>query len=188
LLACYSTAVRRYFPLSRQPLTSPDDGSLISGLQAFDAWHEDLGNPDGIGIGLLNASGAISGFVVGPIITYIDETFGRKWGIRCGWRETPVCGDPSADDPSLWLHHPHRLGHRLYCRSIGRQRICPWVDRPSLLCTPVHNADIAVFITGRVIIGFGLASFLMTSLVVVQEITHPRSRSTVAQSWVSDLL
>jgi hypothetical protein len=72
--------------LSRQPLTSPDDGSLISGLQAFDAWHEDLGNPDGIGIGLLNASGAISGFVVGPIITYIDEKFGRKWGIRCEWR------------------------------------------------------------------------------------------------------
>jgi hypothetical protein len=52
----------------------------------------------------------------------------------------------------------------------------------------VHDVDIAVFITGRVIIGFGLASFLMTSLVVVQEITHPRSRSTVAQSWVSDLV
>lgn len=32
--------------------------------------------------------------------------------------------------------------------------------------------------------GFGLASFLMTSLIVVQEIPHPRSRSFVAQSWV----
>ncbi len=41
-----------------------------------------------------------------------------------------------------------------------------------------------VFITGRTIIGLGLASFLMTSLIVVQEIPHPRSRSFVAQSWV----
>lgn len=40
-----------------------------------------------------------------------------------------------------------------------------------------------MFVVGRFFIGFGLASFLMTSLVVVQEITHPRSRSIVAQSW-----
>jgi len=42
-----------------------------------------------------------------------------------------------------------------------------------------------VFVIGRFIIGFGLASFLMTSLVVVQEIPHPRSRSIIAQSWNS---
>jgi hypothetical protein len=33
----------------------------------------------------------------------------------------------------------------------------------------------------------GLASFLMTSLVVVQEITHPRSRAAIAASWVGCL-
>lgn len=60
-----------------------DDGSLIAGLQAFDSWHEDLGHPNGTRIGLLNATGFLSGLVVGPIITYIDEHFGRKWGIRC---------------------------------------------------------------------------------------------------------
>lgn len=42
-----------------------------------------------------------------------------------------------------------------------------------------------MFIVGRLIIGLGLASFLMTSLVVVQEITHPHSRESVAQSWDS---
>lgn len=42
-----------------------------------------------------------------------------------------------------------------------------------------------VFVTGRVIIGFGLAAFLMTSMITVQEITHPRSRGVVAQSWNS---
>ena len=62
---------------------SLDDGTLISGLQAFGAWHDDLGDPDGALIGLLNAMGFISGFFVGPIITWIDETWGRKWGIRC---------------------------------------------------------------------------------------------------------
>jgi hypothetical protein len=60
-----------------------DDGTLISGLQTFDSWHEDLGNPSGALIGLLNACGAISGLIVGPIIAWIDETFGRRWGIRC---------------------------------------------------------------------------------------------------------
>lgn len=43
----------------------------------------------------------------------------------------------------------------------------------------------AVFVVGRFIIGFGLASFLMTSLTMVQEITHPRTRGIVAGSWNS---
>jgi MFS family permease len=42
-----------------------------------------------------------------------------------------------------------------------------------------------VFVTGRVVIGFGLAAFLMTSMITVQEIAHPRSRGFVAQSWNS---
>ena len=64
-------------------LMQADDGSLIAGLQAFDSWHADLGEPDGVRIGLLNATGFLSGLVVGPLITYIDEHMGRKWGIRC---------------------------------------------------------------------------------------------------------
>lgn len=41
----------------------------------------------------------------------------------------------------------------------------------------------SVFLVGRFIIGFGQASFYMTSLAIVQEITHPHSRETVAQAW-----
>lgn len=53
-----------------------------------------------------------------------------------------------------------------------------------ILGSPRNSADPrSVFITGRVIIGFGLASFLMTSLIVVQEITHPRTRSLHAHAW-----
>jgi hypothetical protein len=53
----------------------------------MDSWKADLGfdleYPDRTKIGLLNACGNLSGFVVGPIITWIDEKYGRKWGIRC---------------------------------------------------------------------------------------------------------
>jgi hypothetical protein len=69
------------------PLTTAslpvDDGTIISGLQAMDPWQADLGYPNRTKIGLLNACGNMSGFVVGPIITWIDEKYGRKWGIRC---------------------------------------------------------------------------------------------------------
>lgn len=125
------------------------DGTLIAGLQAFDAWHDDLGNPDGALIGLLNAAGFLSGFVVGPFITYIDEHFGRKWGIRF-------------------------YG---YTVTIGTVI--------SVIAGTSGANGYALFIVGRLIMGLGLASFLMTSLVVVQEITHPHSRSAVAQSWDS---
>lgn len=125
------------------------DGNLISGLQAFDYWYQDLGNPDGLRIGLLNASGNMAGLVVGPLITYIDETWGRRWGIRF-------------------------YG---YCILIGSVIGC-------IAGVPGVNGY-GIFIAGRIIIGFGLASFLMTSLVLVQEVTHPRTRETVAQSWNS---
>lgn len=43
----------------------------------------------------------------------------------------------------------------------------------------------AVFIVGRAVLGLGLAAYLLTSQVMIQEVPHPRSRSFVAQSWVS---
>jgi hypothetical protein len=67
-----------------------DEGSVIAGLQAFPAWQEDLNYPTGARLGALNACGQIAGLVVGPVIAYIDENFGRKWGIRCTSPCTPV--------------------------------------------------------------------------------------------------
>jgi SP family sugar:H+ symporter-like MFS transporter len=43
----------------------------------------DLNYPTGARLGALNACGQIAGLVVGPVIAYIDEHYGRKWGIRC---------------------------------------------------------------------------------------------------------
>lgn len=72
-----------------------DEDSIIAGLQAFDAWHEDLGNPSPAQIGALNACPSISGLVVGPIIAYIDEHYGRRWGIRCKSASLCVMNRPS---------------------------------------------------------------------------------------------
>ncbi|KAH7878439.1 putative hexose transport-related protein [Lentinula edodes] len=125
------------------------DGSLVSGLQASDAWQADLGYPDGVRLGLLNAIGSISGLFVGPIITYIDENLGRRWGIR-------------------FYGYTMLIGSVIGC------------------IAGVSGANgYGLFVAGRAIIGLGLASFLMTSLIVVQEITHPRSREAIAASWDS---
>lgn len=126
-------------------------------MQAFDAWHEDLGltdaNPRSAAlIGLLNAAGPISGFFIGPIISYIDDTFGRRWGIRF-------------------------YGYNILIGTV--------ISCVAGVSGAKGNSGYAVFVVGRFIIGFGLASFLMTSLVVVQEIPHPRSRQRIASSWNS---
>lgn len=125
------------------------DGTLIGGLQAFDSWQEDLNFPSGWRLGLLNAVGYIAGFVVGPVIVYIDDNYGRRWGIRfygimilIGTVIGCIAGIPSVD-------------------------------------------GYTVFIIGRIFLGFGLAAYLLTSQVMIQEIPHPRSRGFVAQSWNS---
>ncbi|KAI9632414.1 general substrate transporter [Dioszegia hungarica] len=125
------------------------DGNLISGLQAFDSWQEDLDFPTGARLGLLNAIGYISGFFVGPVIVYIDDNFGRKWGIR-------------------FYGIMILIGTVIGC----------------IAGIPGVNGY-AVFLVGRAVLGLGLAAYLMTSQVMIQEIPHPRSRSIVAQSWNS---
>lgn len=60
-----------------------DNSILVGGLQTSPIWHEDLGNPNAVQIGVLNASGSISGLIIRPLIQYIDGEFSRKWGIRC---------------------------------------------------------------------------------------------------------
>lgn len=134
-----------------------DDGSLIAGLQAFDAWHEDLGltedNPNYAAfLGLLNAAGPLSAFAVGPVITYIDHNWGRRWGLRF-------------------------YGYTVLLGTV----LCCIAGIPSLKGTNGY----AMFVVGRFIMGFGLGSFLMTSLILVQEITHPRTRSLIAGAWNS---
>lgn len=91
----------------------PDDGSLISGLQASDAWQEDLNHPRGVRLGMLNAVGNIAGFVVGPVIAYIDERWGRRWGIRC--ESTPGMGKALVIDQDVVYGYTILIGSVIGC-------------------------------------------------------------------------
>jgi len=55
----------------------------------------------------------------------------------------------------------------------------------SLSVSSMMGLIFAVFIVGRIILGFGLAAYLITSQVMIQEVAHPRSRGKAAQAWVS---
>ncbi|CED83389.1 hexose transport-related protein [Phaffia rhodozyma] len=125
------------------------DGTIISRILALDVWTEDIGNPSASQIGVLNAVPYMSGFVVGPFITWLDSRYGRRWGLR-------------------FYGYTMIIGTVIGCVA-GLDGVNGY----------------GLFVTSRFIIGFGLASFLMTSLIVVQEISHPRSRSIVAASWDS---
>lgn len=45
-------------------------------------WKADIGHPGSSRIGFLNAISYIAGFCAGPIIAWVDEVFGRRWGCR----------------------------------------------------------------------------------------------------------
>ncbi|WVO17757.1 hypothetical protein L204_105455 [Cryptococcus depauperatus] len=125
------------------------EASLIGGLQASQSWQTDLGHPKGVRLGMLNAIVFIAGLVVGPIITFVNENWGRRWGIR-------------------FYGISLLVGSVIECVA-GADKVNGY----------------ALFCTGRAIIGLGLASYLMTSIIVIQEISHPRSRAQIAASWSS---
>jgi hypothetical protein len=98
-----------------------DEGSIIAGLQAFPAWQEDLNYPTGARLGALNACGQIAGLCVGPIIAYIDENYGRKWGIRCRFTIGTVFRMLTI---SLRVLSGHWNCHWLRCRRPWYQWLC----------------------------------------------------------------
>jgi MFS family permease len=116
-------AVRLFSWLIRPDLISADDGNLISGLQAFDSWQTDLDFPTGARLGLLNAIGYIAGFFVGPVINYIDDNFGRKWGIRCKFKYA-MFTESRLICFSLWDMYPDRVRHWVHRGHTRSRRLC----------------------------------------------------------------
>lgn len=160
-------------------LTALDDGTLIAGLQAFPTWNEDLNYPAGARLGLLNAIGYIAGFFVGPVIAYIDDNFGRKWGIRC--ESSGSFCMPS----SLCLQSTEFAFWSVRLLVVSPESLVSMVTLVSSALGSDRNSRLPlVFLVGRVILGLGLAAYLITSQVMIQEVPHPRSRGVVAQSWV----
>lgn len=87
---------------------------------------------------------------------------------------------------SLRYLYPGRYRHRKHSWGVWRQWLYWQVFRLSsaaMVCRLLTHK--AVYIVGRIILGFGLAAYLITSQVMIQEVAHPRSRARAAQAWVS---
>ena len=110
------------------------DGTIISGLLNMDAWHRDLGNPNDSLIGLLNATSNIAGFVIGPVICWADDKFGRRWGIRCEFCLT------------VKERHFGLLGLRFLCDPQSMGLSCSLV--PSSECVLVLVVSMVMLVSG----------------------------------------
>ncbi|KAL4778284.1 sugar transporter [Aspergillus varians] len=60
------------------------DGSMMNGLQAVEGWRSYFGEPKGATLGLFNAAYSIGGLIGIPLISRLNDTFGRRKGIAIG--------------------------------------------------------------------------------------------------------
>jgi len=64
--------------------TNGYDGSMINGLQSLHYWQEYFGFPTGSLLGLLACIMSIGSLVALPVVPYIADGLGRRWGIMIG--------------------------------------------------------------------------------------------------------
>lgn len=102
----------------------------FSNLTSYDSiqWKDDIGlsDDDGVRLGFLNAIGYFAGFVIGPFIAYIDDNFGRRWGIRfygytmiIGTVIGCVAGLPNVNGYALFVTGRAIIGFGMSCPSLG---------------------------------------------------------------------
>lgn len=78
---------KTYICLSFVVLTSATngyDGSMVNGLQSLDIWQDYFGHPKGSLLGLLACIMSIGSLVALPVVPYIADILGRRWGIMIG--------------------------------------------------------------------------------------------------------
>ncbi|KAL4783607.1 general substrate transporter [Aspergillus varians] len=116
--------------------TNGYDGSLMNGLEALDSWNESYNHPEGATLGLLAASMSIGSILAIPIVPYVADLLGRRFGVVLG------C--------VIMLSGVVMV-------SIGYK--------------------IALFVVGRIILGFGLGIAQECSPLLVTELVHPQHRA-----------
>ncbi|KAE9382286.1 MFS general substrate transporter, partial [Gymnopus androsaceus JB14] len=55
-----------------------------SGLQAMPQWNRSFNNPSGVRLGLISASLPLAAIPMFPLISWICDTYGRRWAIILG--------------------------------------------------------------------------------------------------------
>ncbi|KAL3476695.1 general substrate transporter [Aspergillus californicus] len=128
-----------YFTLWAAMITSATngyDGSLMNGLQALEDWKETYNHPRGSVLGLLAASMSIGSMLAIPVVPWVADTLGRRFGVVLG------C--------VIMLFGVAMV-------SIGYK--------------------VALFVVGRIILGFGLGIAQECSPLLVTELVHPQHRA-----------
>lgn len=124
--------------------TNGYDGSLMNGLEAMDSWKIAYHYPTGGTLGLLAASMSIGSMLAIPVVPYIADILGRRFGIITG------C--------IIMLFGVAMV-------SIGYR--------------------IALFVVGRIILGFGLGIAQECSPLLVAELVHPQHRAVYSTIYNS---
>ncbi|KAE9403217.1 hexose transporter-like protein [Gymnopus androsaceus JB14] len=60
------------------------DSSLMSGFQAMPQWNKSFNNPSGVRLGLISASLSFATIPMFPLISWVCDTYGRRWAIILG--------------------------------------------------------------------------------------------------------
>ncbi|CAN6646957.1 hexose transporter Hxt11p [Trichomonascus vanleenenianus] len=64
--------------------TNGYDGSMLNGLQSLPDWQSFFGSPQGAVLGALANGTTFGGIIAFPFASWINDTWGRKWGIFLG--------------------------------------------------------------------------------------------------------
>ncbi|AEO63901.1 uncharacterized protein THITE_2109522 [Thermothielavioides terrestris NRRL 8126] len=116
--------------------TNGYDGSLMNGLEAIPSWNESYNFPSPPILGLLAAAMSIGSMLSIPVVPYVADILGRRFGIILGC-VTMLFGVAMVS-----------IGYR-----------------------------IALFVVGRIILGFGLGIAQECSPLLVSELVHPQHRA-----------
>ncbi|KAL4972635.1 general substrate transporter [Aspergillus desertorum] len=116
--------------------TNGYDGSLMNGLEALPDWNESYNHPEGATLGLLAASMSIGSILAIPVVPYVADICGRRFGVV--------------------------LGCVIMLGGVAMVSI---------------GYKIALFVVGRIILGFGLGIAQQCSPLLVTELVHPQHRA-----------
>ncbi|WPH03829.1 Hypothetical protein R9X50_00671200 [Acrodontium crateriforme] len=64
--------------------TNGYDGSMVNGLQSLSYWQNYFNHPSGSILGLFNCIMSVGSLVALPVVPYIADYLGRRWGIIIG--------------------------------------------------------------------------------------------------------
>ncbi|KAL4804576.1 general substrate transporter [Aspergillus unguis] len=124
--------------------TNGYDGSLMNGLEALPAWDESYNHPVGSTLGLLAASMSIGSILAIPVVPYVADILGRRFGVV--------------------------LGCVIMLSGVAMVSI---------------GYRVALFVVGRIILGFGLGIAQECSPLLVTELVHPQHRAVYSTIYNS---